>query len=274
MGAQIASYDWAETALGPIESWPSAFQMLVGLMLDSRQPMFLAWGADRTWLYNDAFIPIAGSKHPGCLGRPARQVWAEAWGDLEPLFTTGSGAGPIPGPYGRFRAGAWTGSGKLARSAFRLSYTPARLEDGSVAGSVRRLHRNHRAGARQSRFGDRTATPGLPVPDQAPTFMAMLRGAEHRFEWANPRYLDLVGHRPVLGRTVAEALPDAVAQGYLDLLDQVFRSGSAVHRPVAVCAPTQARCARGKTNMSISSTSRSAMRKAMCKASMSPNETG
>jgi PAS domain S-box-containing protein len=63
--------------------------------------------------------------------------------------------------------------------------------------------------------------------EQAPTFMAMLRGPEHRIELANPSYLQLVGHRPLLGRTVAEALPDAVEQGYLALLDQVFTSGRA-----------------------------------------------
>jgi len=62
---------------------------------------------------------------------------------------------------------------------------------------------------------------------QAPGFMAVLRGREHRIELANPSYLRLVGHRPVVGRTVAEALPDAAEQGYLDLLDRVFDSGEA-----------------------------------------------
>ena len=63
--------------------------------------------------------------------------------------------------------------------------------------------------------------------EQAPTFMAMLRGPEHRFERVNPGYTRLVGGRHVVGRTVAEALPDAVAQGYLRLLDEVYRSGEA-----------------------------------------------
>ena len=71
---------------------------------------------------------------------------------------------------------------------------------------------------------------------QAPSFMALLRGPEHRIEMANPGYLALVGHRPVLGRTVREALPDAVAQGYLALLDQVFRSGEAYRADAATYA--------------------------------------
>lgn len=57
--------------------------------------------------------------------------------------------------------------------------------------------------------------------------MAMLVGPEHRFELANAGYLKLVGHRHVIGRTVREALPEAIGQGYLDILDRVFASGEA-----------------------------------------------
>lgn len=60
---------------------------------------------------------------------------------------------------------------------------------------------------------------------QTPTFMAILRGAEHRVDFANPGYLRLVGDRDILGKTVAEALPDAVEQGYLSILDDVYNSG-------------------------------------------------
>ena len=53
----------------------------------------------------------------------------------------------------------------------------------------------------------------------------MLDGPEHRIELANPPYMALIGHRDVFGKTIAEALPDAAAQGYVELLDDVFRSG-------------------------------------------------
>jgi signal transduction histidine kinase len=65
----------------------------------------------------------------------------------------------------------------------------------------------------------------LQLFDQAPTFLAVLRGPEHRFEMVNPGYLALISHRPVVGRTLADALPEAVAQGYSALLDEVYRSG-------------------------------------------------
>lgn len=61
--------------------------------------------------------------------------------------------------------------------------------------------------------------------EQAPSFMAMLRGPEHIFELANPSYVRMFGERAMLGRSVAEALPDAAAQGFVGLLDTVYRSG-------------------------------------------------
>ena len=61
--------------------------------------------------------------------------------------------------------------------------------------------------------------------DQAPTFLAVLRGPDHVIELANPGYLKLVGHRPVVGRKVVDAIPEAAAQGYIALLDEVFRTG-------------------------------------------------
>ncbi len=61
--------------------------------------------------------------------------------------------------------------------------------------------------------------------EQAPTFMALLRGPDHRIERANPGYIALIDGRDAVGKTVAEALPDAVEQGFVDLLDEVYRTG-------------------------------------------------
>ncbi|MGU3540633.1 PAS domain-containing protein [Methylobacterium sp. A54F] len=61
--------------------------------------------------------------------------------------------------------------------------------------------------------------------DQAPGFIALLSGREHRFSLTNAAYQRLIGHRDVIGSPVAEALPDAAAQGYVDLLDEVYRTG-------------------------------------------------
>lgn len=61
--------------------------------------------------------------------------------------------------------------------------------------------------------------------EQSPSFIAVLRGHQHVFEMVNPRYAQLIDHRSVLGKRFADALPEAAEQGYVDLLDQVYRSG-------------------------------------------------
>lgn len=61
---------------------------------------------------------------------------------------------------------------------------------------------------------------------QSPAFIAVLRGPEHVFELANPRYMQLVGKdRSMLGKTVAEALPESKEQGFVEILDNVYRTG-------------------------------------------------
>lgn len=78
-----------------------------------------------------------------------------------------------------------------------------------------------------------SATYGAAVPrlaaehllqlfDQAPSFMAVIHGPDHVFEMANGAYLKLVGHRDILGKTVREALPEVLGQGFFELLDTVY----------------------------------------------------
>jgi len=66
------------------------------------------------------------------------------------------------------------------------------------------------------------------VFDQAPSFMAILTGPDHRFRIVNDAYMQVVGERTLIGRTVREALPDLEGQGFFELLDQVYRSGQPI----------------------------------------------
>ncbi|MDB5594145.1 MAG: histidine kinase [Hyphomicrobiales bacterium] len=61
--------------------------------------------------------------------------------------------------------------------------------------------------------------------EMTPSFMALLVGPTHIFQLANSAYLNLVGQRDVVGRRVADALPEVVAQGFAALLDRVFTTG-------------------------------------------------
>ncbi|MFC6224767.1 PAS domain-containing protein [Hymenobacter artigasi] len=64
---------------------------------------------------------------------------------------------------------------------------------------------------------------------QAPAAICILRGPEHRHEFVNPPYQHILGKRPLLGRTVAEALPEVAEQGFIALLDHVYQSGETYH---------------------------------------------
>jgi PAS domain S-box-containing protein len=223
LGEAICARDWGATSLGKIKDWRPELKTLVGLMLNSRQPMFIAWGPDHIWLYNDAFIPIAGRKHPDCLGLPAAQVWSEAWSDLQPLFDQVRAGCPVHMDDISLQLDR---NGKLEEAHFAFSYTPTELDDGSVAGLFGVcIETTDHVLANRNMASERERLARLF--EQAPTFMAMLHGPEHRIDLANPRYLELIGNRPVLGKTMAEALPEAVEQGYLELLDSVFQSGKA-----------------------------------------------
>lgn len=65
----------------------------------------------------------------------------------------------------------------------------------------------------------------LALFDQAPGFMAILRGPDHVYEWVNQTYARLVGGRALIGRPVREAVPEVADQGFLEVLDEVYRSG-------------------------------------------------
>jgi PAS domain S-box-containing protein len=127
MRRRVEALDWSCSPLGPAGAWPAALVTLVELVLNASQPMFLAWGAERRWIYNDAFIAIAGDKHPDSLGRPASEVWSEAWGDLEPLFDRVFGGEPVA--MSGFRL-TLLRRGRLENADFEFSYTPVRAEPG------------------------------------------------------------------------------------------------------------------------------------------------
>src|SRR5262245_52445049 len=132
MGKLIREMDWSKTPLGPIESWPQSLKTSILLTLNSRYPMFVWWGRELTNLYNDAYIPILGARHPGAIGQPAARVWAEIWDVIGPQTEIVMSEG---------RA-TWNESmllvveryGYTEEAYFTFSYSPAMGDDGNVGG--------------------------------------------------------------------------------------------------------------------------------------------
>ena len=82
----MRTHDWSDVAARAPESWPQSLRTVVGLLLQSRFPMFVAWGADLGFLYNDPYAEILGAKHPRALGRRFYDIWSEIWPDISPLI--------------------------------------------------------------------------------------------------------------------------------------------------------------------------------------------
>ncbi|MFG2057392.1 SpoIIE family protein phosphatase [Micromonospora sp. NPDC048930] len=77
--AAVLAHPWADTPLGAPEGWDPAVRAVVDLVLASPVPMALLYGEDLVLLYNDGYAELIGARHPGALGRPAAEVYADVW---------------------------------------------------------------------------------------------------------------------------------------------------------------------------------------------------
>ena len=84
MGALMRAHNWSATPLGPPESWPQSLRTVVRILLTSRYQMWMGWGEELSFFYNDAYRPTLGVKHGSALGASAREVWKEIWPDIGP----------------------------------------------------------------------------------------------------------------------------------------------------------------------------------------------
>src|SRR5215831_7288027 len=92
--ALVRAYDWSKTPLGAPGTWSPALRMMVGVMLANRFPLLLWWGPQYISIYNDAYRPVLGTKHPWALGQPVSECWKEIWHILQPLIDTPFHGGP------------------------------------------------------------------------------------------------------------------------------------------------------------------------------------
>jgi two-component sensor histidine kinase len=127
----LHQYDWSETPLGPRERWPQSLRTAVDIMMASGHAMCLAWGPARTFLYNEAYVPMLGARHPAAFGAKFEDVWSDIWAQIAPLVDA-----TFAGETATFRNMPLT----MARNGYpeetwwTFSYSPVRDEQGDVAG--------------------------------------------------------------------------------------------------------------------------------------------
>jgi signal transduction histidine kinase/ActR/RegA family two-component response regulator len=221
MGAMMRAHDWSTSPLGHPRGWPQALRTTVGLMLNSKFPMFVAWGPELGFLYNDSYVPVLGEKHPAALGVHMHGVWHEIWDDLHPLIVralkgeaTYMDRMPLRMRRHGYDEDTW----------FRFSYSPVRDEDGTVAGMFCACV-EMTSEVLAERYREQENQRLMTLFEQAPGILAVLRGPDHVFEITNQSYLQLIGRRELIGKRARDALPEVTGQGFFELLDQVYQSG-------------------------------------------------
>jgi signal transduction histidine kinase len=231
MRALCRALDWSTTALGPVASWPLSLRTIVRVVLDSPTPMFLWWGPELTQIYNDAYRPSLGAsgRHPQALGMKGRECWTDIWEAIGPQIEQVMSGGPPTWHEDQYLP--IERNGRLEDVWWTYSYSAVRADDGSIGGTLVVCQettsrvRAERERARLLHELDVERTRLATVFQQAPAFLAVLRGENHIFELANDSYYQLVGHRELIGRPVGEALPEVRDQGFFALLDQVLGTG-------------------------------------------------
>lgn len=132
MGARMLAFDWSQHPLGPPEQWPHSLRVVVRILLTSRFAMWLGWGPQLYFFYNDAYRPTLGIKDEWALGAPAREVWAEIWPDIRPRIESVLGTGKAT--WDEALRLILRRSGAPEETYHTFSYSPAPADDGSTGG--------------------------------------------------------------------------------------------------------------------------------------------
>ncbi|CAN5855811.1 hypothetical protein BH11PSE13_BH11PSE13_11790 [soil metagenome] len=132
MAVLMRQRDWASTPLGPPERWPESLKVALRILLTSRFEMWLGWGPDIAFFYNDAYRPTLGLKHPASLAKPARELWPEIWDDVEDRFKAVYERGEST--WDRALLLLLERAGYTEETYHTFSYSPLLGDDGKVEG--------------------------------------------------------------------------------------------------------------------------------------------
>ncbi len=220
-GALVRAFNWSQTPIGAPQDWPEPLKTLAGVMLAASQPMFVAWGPERTLIYNDAYAEILAGKHPSAIGRDFLEVWSEIRADLVPIVDQAYRGEPVQMDDIELNM---LRKGFLEETHFSFFYAPVRDNTGNVGGlycACTEITGQVLADRRRAADAERQKR----LFEKAPGFIAILTGPDHTFEFVNEAYVQVAGQRDYIGRSVRQAFPDLEGQGLFETLDGVFASG-------------------------------------------------
>jgi PAS domain S-box-containing protein len=226
MGILTRAKDWSKTPVGNVDTWPQSLRTTLGILLNSKFPMFLFWGEDHICFYNDAYRPSLGNdgKHPAILGQKGAEFWPEIWDFIKPLIdqvlTQGEATWHEDQLLPIYR------NGKMEDVYWTFSYSPVNNDEGKIGGvlvicnettdKVNILKELEECNQRY-----------LNNILQTPNAMCIFRGEDYIIEIANELMLEIWERKieDVINKPVFEALPEVKGQGLEDIVKSVYTTG-------------------------------------------------
>jgi len=227
MGELTRAKDWSKTAVGPVESWPQSLRTTLGILLNSKFPMFLFWGPDHICFYNDSYRPSLGNngKHPSILGEKGADYWPEIWDFIEPLIdqvlTKGEATWHEDQLLPIYR------NGKMEDVYWTFSYSPVNDENGKTTGvlvicneTTEQVVTRKKLEESEKRFRN--------TVKQLPLGICILKGPELIAEMVNSTYLHIIDkeEKDILDKPIFDSVPEAKEKVF-PLLKNVFETGTA-----------------------------------------------
>ncbi|HUH78161.1 MAG TPA: PAS domain S-box protein, partial [Devosia sp.] len=217
----VLDHDWSGSSLGAREAWSPTVAATVNLVLNAKVPMALLWGHEGILMFNEACARIGGTLPVGVLGGSIFEVWPSTLAFHRKVL--GSVLSGEALTY-RNQPLQLERDGRRETASFDLDYSPITEPDGRVIGALVILNETTALLRAQTWLaGERDRL--RQMFEQAPGFMAMLSGPDHVFELTNAAYMQLSGHRDVLGLPVRVGLPELAGQGFYELLDRSYATG-------------------------------------------------
>lgn len=183
----------------------------------------MLWGDKRAVLFNDPYAKLLGAKPEASLGKPFDELASPSSGQLARYLHAAfdGNSGRVDDGKIRITRGS-TAETRFCSFACTPIFFPADAgEPLGVFCTLMDQTNDMEEGAELRRQFERLHE----LYEHAPGFIAMTEGPEHRFTVANAAYRLLVDRIDIVGRTVADVLPEVVAQGFIETLDRVYETG-------------------------------------------------
>lgn len=234
MGMLTRSFNWSETPLGTPDQWSQNLLTTVSIILHSKFPMFLWWGAELIQFYNDAYKPSLGNegKHPKALGQKGEECWPEIWPVIKPLIDQVMAGGEAT--WNEDRLIPIYRNNRMEDVYWTFCYSRVIDVNGEIGGVLVTCYETTSKVKTTQKIEQtlielaESESRSTNLIIQAPVAIGVLKSRELIIETANNKLLQFWGKSAaVIGQPLATALPELNGQPFLQILDDVYTSGQA-----------------------------------------------